>query len=60
MKKGLKITAITVGSILVLMLLLPFAFQGKMEKIISSTLRNWALVFSATSPKRLLLSIISG
>ena len=36
MKKGLKITAITVGSILVLMLLLPFAFQGKMEKIIKT------------------------
>lgn len=36
MKKGLKITAITVGSILVLMLLLPFAVQGKMEKIIKT------------------------
>ena len=29
MKKGLKIAAITVGVIIILMLLLPFAFQGK-------------------------------
>lgn len=71
MKKGLKITAITVGSILVLSPLLPFAFQGKMEKIIK-TEGNKMLnaqfdfeklgisLFPATSPKRLLLSIISG
>ena len=29
MKKGLKIAAITVGVIIILMFLLPFAFQGK-------------------------------
>lgn len=36
MKKGLKITAITLGVILVLMLLLPFAFQGKIAGIVKT------------------------
>jgi len=35
-KKGLKITAITLGAILLLMLLLPFAFRGKIEKIVKT------------------------
>ena len=36
MKKGLKIAAITVGVIIILMLLLPFAFQGKIADIVKS------------------------
>lgn len=32
MKKGLKITAIALGVLLLLMLILPFAFRGKIEK----------------------------
>ena len=35
MKKGLKIAAITVGVIIILMLLLPFAFQGKIADIVN-------------------------
>lgn len=34
MKKGLKITLIAVGSIILLMFLLPFAFQGKITNIV--------------------------
>ena len=34
MKKALKIAGITLGVILVLLLVLPFAFQGKIEKIV--------------------------
>lgn len=34
MKKGLKITAIIVGVIIILMFLLPFAFQGKIADIV--------------------------
>lgn len=34
MKKILKIAGITVGVILILLLILPFAFQGKIEKIV--------------------------
>ena len=34
MKKALKIAGITVGVIIVLLLVLPFAFQGKIEKIV--------------------------
>ena len=34
MKKALKIVGITLGVILVLLLVLPFAFQGKIEKIV--------------------------
>lgn len=34
MKKALKIAGITVGVILILLLALPFAFQGKIEKIV--------------------------
>ena len=34
MKKALKIAGITVGVILILLLVLPFAFQGKIEKIV--------------------------
>ena len=36
MKKGLKIAAIVVGVIIVLMLLLPFAFQGKIAGIVKT------------------------
>lgn len=36
MKKGLKITAMVVGSLLLLMLLLPFAFQGKIADIVKT------------------------
>ena len=36
MKKGLKIAAITVGVIIILMLLLPFAFQGKIADIVKT------------------------
>lgn len=36
MKKGLKITAIVVGVIIILMLLIPFAFQGKIADIVKS------------------------
>ncbi len=36
MKKGLKIAAITVGVIIILMLLLPFAFQGKIAGIVKT------------------------
>ena len=43
MKKGLKIAAITVGVIIILMLLLPFAFQGKIADIVK-TEGNKALV----------------
>ena len=36
MKKGLKIAAITVGAIIILMLLIPFAFQGKIAGIVKT------------------------
>ena len=36
MKKGLKITAITLGALLLLMLILPFAFRGKIESIVKT------------------------
>lgn len=36
MKKGLKIAAITLGVIIVLMFLLPFAFQGKIADIVKA------------------------
>ena len=36
MKKGLKIAAITVGVIIILMLLLPFALQGKIADIVKT------------------------
>ena len=36
MKKGLKIAAITVGVIIILMLLLPFAFKGKIADIVKT------------------------
>lgn len=36
MKKGLKITGIVLGAILILMLLLPFAFQGKIAGIVKT------------------------
>lgn len=36
MKKGLKITAIVVGVIIILMFLIPFAFQGKIADIVKS------------------------
>ena len=36
MKKGLKIAAITVGVIIILMLLIPFAFQGKIAGIVKT------------------------
>lgn len=36
MKKGLKIAAIVVGVIIILMLLLPFAFQGKIAGIVKT------------------------
>ena len=36
MKKGLKIAAIIVGVIIILMLLLPFAFQGKIADIVKT------------------------
>lgn len=36
MKKGLKIAAIIVGVIIILMLLIPFAFQGKIADIVKS------------------------
>lgn len=36
MKKGLKITAIVLGVIIILMFLIPFAFQGKIADIVKS------------------------
>lgn len=36
MKKGLKITTIAVGVLLLVMLILPFAFKGKIESIVKS------------------------
>lgn len=36
MKKSLKITAIVVGALLLLMFILPFAFQGKIETIVKA------------------------
>ena len=39
MKKGLKIAAIVVGVIIILMLLLPFAFQGKIAGIVKTRRR---------------------
>ena len=33
-KKGLKITGIVIGTILVIMLILPFAFKGKILEIV--------------------------
>lgn len=36
MKKGLKITGIILGVIIISMLILPFAFQGKIEQIVKS------------------------
>lgn len=36
MKKGLKITAIALGVLLLLMLILPFAFRGKIESIVKT------------------------
>ncbi|WP_455585325.1 AsmA family protein [Bacteroides sp.] len=36
MKKGLKITAIALGILLLLLLILPFAFRGKIEGIVKS------------------------
>jgi hypothetical protein len=36
MKKSLKITAIIVGAILILMILLPLAFRGKLESIVKT------------------------
>lgn len=36
MKKSLKITAIVLGSILVLMIVLPFAFRGKIESLVKT------------------------
>lgn len=36
MKKGLKIAAIVVGVILVLMIVLPFAFRGKIESLVKT------------------------
>lgn len=36
MKKGLKITALVVGALLLLMILLPFAFQGKIATLVKS------------------------
>lgn len=36
MKKGLKITAIVLGVILVLMIVLPFAFRGKIEGLVKT------------------------
>ena len=38
MKKGLKIAAITVGVIIILMFLLPFAFHGKIADIVKTTI----------------------
>ena len=58
MKKGLKIAAIVVGVIIILMLLLPFAFQGKIAGIVKT--RNSTLACSATFRRLLSLSKISG
>ena len=70
MKKGLKIAAITVGVIIILMFLLPFAFQGKIADIVKTegnkslthnlTLRTLTLVCSAIFHRLLSLSKISG
>ena len=67
MKKGLKIAAITVGVIIILMLLLPFAFQGKIADIVKTegnkmlnALRNLTLACSVTFHRLLSLSKISG
>ena len=64
MKKGLKIAAIVVGVIIILMLLLPFAFQGKIAGIVKTEgnliSRNSTLACSATFRRLLSLSKISG
>ena len=68
MKKGLKIAAITVGVIIILMFLLPFAFQGKIadivktegNKMLNLTLRTLTLACSVTFHRLLSLSRISG
>ena len=39
-KKGLKITGIVIGTILVIMLILPFAFKGKILEIVKSKREN--------------------
>ena len=70
MKKGLKIAAITVGVIIILMFLLPFAFQGKIAGIVKTEgnkmlnaqfdLRTLTLACSVTFHRLLSLSRISG
>ena len=66
MKKGLKITAIALGVLLLLMLILPFAFRGKIESIVKTEgnkMLNAQFDFRSldiTSPKHLLHSAISG
>ena len=70
MKKGLKIAAITVGVIIILMFLLPFAFQGKIADIVKTEgnkmlnaqfdFKNLTLVCSAIFHRLLSLSKISG
>ena len=70
MKKGLKIAAITVGVIIILMLLLPFAFQGKIADIVKTEgnkmlnaqfdFEDLTLACSATFHRLLSLSKISG
>lgn len=70
MKKGLKITAITLGALLLLMLILPFAFRGKIESIVKTEGNKmlnaqfdfgvWILVCFVTSPRHQSLSMISG
>lgn len=39
-KKGLKITGIVIGTILVIMLILPFAFKGKILEIVKKEANN--------------------
>ena len=39
-KKGLKITGIVIGTILVIMLVLPFAFKGKILEIVKKEANN--------------------
>lgn len=70
MKKGLKITAITLGVLLLLMLILPFAFRGKIESIVKTEgnkmlnaqfdFGSLDIVCFVTSPRHQSLSMISG
>ena len=53
MKKGLKIAAIVVGVIIILMLLLPFAFQGKIAGIVKTEGNKICLLYTSDAADEL-------